>query len=226
VGRTAEVSPRLLPIGELNEQPTWCECVAAAAEADRHAGESGDINPFRGMRVGHDEGTVCVDLLGATISLVDYEAQCPYCGEPVMVFVDPSDGQDQTYIEDCPLCCRPWTIHAVARAAGEYAVSLEREGDLRARTGIRRSPDPCYGWLMPIYEYECPSCGNIVEVIMGEPPAACAGCGTPGLRRIMSAHRVTADTTRADGPLCCGRTERDPSCVPGSCCGGSERGHG
>ncbi|WP_434773367.1 CPXCG motif-containing cysteine-rich protein [Pseudomonas entomophila] len=31
---------------------------------------------------------------------------CPYCGEAVTTSVDLSGG-DQTYIEDCQVCCRP-----------------------------------------------------------------------------------------------------------------------
>lgn len=31
---------------------------------------------------------------------------CPYCGEPVEAVLDLSGG-DQSYIEDCPVCCRP-----------------------------------------------------------------------------------------------------------------------
>lgn len=31
---------------------------------------------------------------------------CPYCGESIEVMVDVSAG-DQSYIEDCQVCCRP-----------------------------------------------------------------------------------------------------------------------
>ncbi|MGY2376451.1 CPXCG motif-containing cysteine-rich protein [Pseudomonas sp. SDO524_S393] len=31
---------------------------------------------------------------------------CPYCGEPAEALLDLSGG-DQSYIEDCPVCCRP-----------------------------------------------------------------------------------------------------------------------
>jgi hypothetical protein len=34
------------------------------------------------------------------------EYDCPYCGESVDALLDLSGG-DQTYIEDCPVCCRP-----------------------------------------------------------------------------------------------------------------------
>lgn len=34
------------------------------------------------------------------------EYDCPYCGESVEALLDLSGG-DQSYIEDCPVCCRP-----------------------------------------------------------------------------------------------------------------------
>lgn len=50
------------------------------------------------------------------------EATCPYCGEPVDLVVDPSGGATQEYIEDCPVCCRPWQVH----------VEVDDEGRARA----------------------------------------------------------------------------------------------
>lgn len=32
--------------------------------------------------------------------------RCPYCGERISVLVDHSE-QEQDYIEDCEVCCRP-----------------------------------------------------------------------------------------------------------------------
>lgn len=37
---------------------------------------------------------------------------CPYCGEPVELVIDPAGGASQSYIEDCPVCCRPWQVEA------------------------------------------------------------------------------------------------------------------
>lgn len=34
---------------------------------------------------------------------------CPYCGERISVLVDHSVSE-QTYIEDCEVCCRPLTL--------------------------------------------------------------------------------------------------------------------
>ncbi len=35
------------------------------------------------------------------------EYSCAYCGEPNMTFVDLSAGGQQSYIEDCQVCCQP-----------------------------------------------------------------------------------------------------------------------
>ncbi len=35
---------------------------------------------------------------------------CPFCGERFEAVVDASGG-DAEYVEDCPVCCRPITLH-------------------------------------------------------------------------------------------------------------------
>jgi Cysteine-rich CPXCG len=32
---------------------------------------------------------------------------CAYCGEPNSTFVDLSGGMQQSYVEDCQVCCQP-----------------------------------------------------------------------------------------------------------------------
>ncbi len=32
---------------------------------------------------------------------------CAFCGEPNTTFVDISGGMQQSYVEDCQVCCRP-----------------------------------------------------------------------------------------------------------------------
>jgi hypothetical protein len=41
--------------------------------------------------------------------LKDESISCPYCGETIEVLIDCSVNQ-QRYIEDCQVCCRPITI--------------------------------------------------------------------------------------------------------------------
>ena len=49
-----------------------------------------------------DEGGELVDAADVT---------CPYCGEPATIAVDAAGGAEQDYVEDCPVCCRPWLVH-------------------------------------------------------------------------------------------------------------------
>ena len=44
--------------------------------------------------------------------------QCPYCWEQISVLVDPSVPQ-QSYIEDCEVCCRPIQFHIQVDEGGE-----------------------------------------------------------------------------------------------------------
>jgi hypothetical protein len=36
---------------------------------------------------------------------------CPTCGEQIVLPLDRSAGDEQQYIEDCPVCCNPNIIH-------------------------------------------------------------------------------------------------------------------
>jgi hypothetical protein len=60
---------------------------------------------------------------------VDIEVECPYCGERVTIFVDPGGGEEQLYVEDCPVCCRPWTVAARLEEPGGYAVAVTRQDE-------------------------------------------------------------------------------------------------
>jgi hypothetical protein len=35
---------------------------------------------------------------------------CPACGEPCALSVDTSGGGEQSYFEDCPVCCKPMEV--------------------------------------------------------------------------------------------------------------------
>lgn len=49
--------------------------------------------------------------------------ECPYCGEPVVIAVDPGGGSFQEYVEDCEVCCNPWNV-SVRFVSGIPEVSL------------------------------------------------------------------------------------------------------
>ncbi len=48
--------------------------------------------------------------------------QCPYCWEEISMLLDTSVAQ-QTYIEDCEVCCRP--IEIMAQFRGDELVAFE-----------------------------------------------------------------------------------------------------
>ena len=58
------------------------------------------------------------------------EVSCPYCGEEVHVHLDPGSGARQDYVEDCPVCCRPWRVQVRYAADGTADVMLSAEDDL------------------------------------------------------------------------------------------------
>jgi hypothetical protein len=61
--------------------------------------------------------------------LVPYPVQCPYCGEPIELLLDGSVGE-QSYIEDCSVCCRPIAVRVGLDGDGEpwADVAGENEG--------------------------------------------------------------------------------------------------
>jgi hypothetical protein len=44
---------------------------------------------------------------------------CPTCGETIVIPLDRSAGADQTYGEDCPVCCNPNVVHVEFFEEGE-----------------------------------------------------------------------------------------------------------
>ena len=53
---------------------------------------------------------------------------CPTCGESIVIPLDASAGGEQTYVEDCPVCCNPNVIRVEFDPAWETSrVSAESE---------------------------------------------------------------------------------------------------
>ncbi|EDZ92477.1 conserved hypothetical protein [Limnospira maxima CS-328] len=48
-------------------------------------------------------------LLNLSVKIMQNTAEftCAYCGESNVTFIDFSAGGQQSYIEDCQVCCRP-----------------------------------------------------------------------------------------------------------------------
>ena len=47
---------------------------------------------------------------------------CDACGEEIVIPVDFSAGSQQSYVEDCPVCCRPNIVY----------LDIDEEGDVRS----------------------------------------------------------------------------------------------
>jgi hypothetical protein len=57
---------------------------------------------------------------------IETSLECPYCGEPITLLIDPSVPQ-QHYIEDCQVCCQPMAVYAEIDPDGEAQVTARRE---------------------------------------------------------------------------------------------------
>ncbi len=53
------------------------------------------------------------------------EVVCPYCGELQEIALDAGGGEDQEYVQDCEVCCRPWNVHVAFRRDGSARVSVQ-----------------------------------------------------------------------------------------------------
>jgi len=53
---------------------------------------------------------------------------CPYCGEMITILVDGSV-EEQQYIEDCQVCCRPIDIRISVSANGSCQIEARDEND-------------------------------------------------------------------------------------------------
>jgi hypothetical protein len=53
---------------------------------------------------------------------------CPYCGETISVLVDDSL-PEQTYVEDCQVCCRPIVLHVTVDLDGTISISGQSENE-------------------------------------------------------------------------------------------------
>lgn len=64
----------------------------------------------------------------AEFDLKPIDAECPYCGEPIELLVD-CPGEEQRYIEDCQVCCRPMNVHVTVGQDGLPSVQVTQENE-------------------------------------------------------------------------------------------------
>ncbi|HEX9309469.1 MAG TPA: CPXCG motif-containing cysteine-rich protein [Gemmatimonadaceae bacterium] len=62
--------------------------------------------------------------LGDGTADTEASVYCPYCNETVAITIDPGGGPTQEYVEDCEVCCQPWTVSVHYRSDGTAAVSV------------------------------------------------------------------------------------------------------
>ena len=49
---------------------------------------------------------------------------CPSCGEAVALEIDTSAGDEQEYVEDCAVCCRPMDVFVRCRPGELLSISI------------------------------------------------------------------------------------------------------
>ena len=54
--------------------------------------------------------------------------QCPHCGEPVEIAIDPSQ-EVSDYIEDCSVCCRPMNLRVEVAEGSEPFVTVTSDDE-------------------------------------------------------------------------------------------------
>ena len=54
---------------------------------------------------------------------------CGACGEEVVIPVDLSQGDEQEYVEDCPVCCRPWEVEVTRGREGGWGAAVRTTDD-------------------------------------------------------------------------------------------------
>lgn len=60
--------------------------------------------------------------------LDEYPLSCPYCGEHISMLVDCSV-TEQSYIEDCQVCCRPILLDVQIEDDGSINLHARREDE-------------------------------------------------------------------------------------------------
>jgi len=56
---------------------------------------------------------------------IETDVTCPHCGEAFSLQIDTSQA-DQTFIEDCTVCCRPITLTVHCRPGEVLNVAIDR----------------------------------------------------------------------------------------------------
>jgi hypothetical protein len=60
--------------------------------------------------------------------LSEQSISCPYCGEAISVLIDDSL-PEQSYVEDCQVCCRPILLEVSVDTEGDVSVDARSENE-------------------------------------------------------------------------------------------------
>jgi hypothetical protein len=60
--------------------------------------------------------------------LEELDVECPWCWQRISLSLDCSNG-DQSYSEDCAVCCRPMLLQLTLAVSGGTELSVSRESD-------------------------------------------------------------------------------------------------
>ena len=77
------------------------------------------------MRLPDERDELDADFpLGDGTADTDAVVYCPYCNESVEIALDPGSGPEQEYVEDCEVCCQPWTLNVSYGEDGRASVTV------------------------------------------------------------------------------------------------------
>jgi hypothetical protein len=85
---------------------------------------------FSPMRDEHDDELDEGFPLGDGTADTTAAVTCPYCGELSEIALDPGSGASQEYVEDCPVCCRPWRVVVSYHSDGTADARAEASHDV------------------------------------------------------------------------------------------------
>ena len=60
--------------------------------------------------------------------IIEQDTVCPYCGESISILIDCSVEQ-QSYIEDCQVCCRPISLSVSCDENDEVTLVVRHEDE-------------------------------------------------------------------------------------------------
>ena len=85
----------------------------------------GSVAPESSTLVGSGPaGDTCQTMPEVT----EHTISCPYCGEAISILVD-NTVPEQSYVEDCQVCCRPIVMHVSADPDGDVVVAARAENE-------------------------------------------------------------------------------------------------